>query len=192
MYAGIHQGPIITAHAIFSTHYAGPKMKGCPQWHGLVETEEIAIISLVLLFIGINIAKEIRSGELGQIIGFFKMMKEGQADVFDGETRTLAVEFDGVEGTIEVRSLNDFSMQMSNMRKSATIYLEESGKFGRTLDIRMDEIENDDIVKIAECIGGELVREQEFNMDKEGPMGLMSFIGEALKSASPDGEEWWK
>ena len=81
---------------------------------------------------------------------------------------------------------------MSNMRKSAIIYLEESGKFGRTLDIRMDEVDHDDIVKIAECIGGELVREQEFNMDKEGPMGLMSFIGEALKSASPDGEEWWK
>ena len=46
-------------------------------------------------------------------------------------------------------------MQMSNMRKSAIIYLEEAGKFGRTLDIQMDEIENDDIVKIAECIGGE-------------------------------------
>jgi len=157
-----------------------------------METEEIAVVSLVLLFIGLNIAKEIRSGELGQIIGFFKMIKEGQADVFDGETRTLAVEFDGVEDTIEVRSLNDFSMQLSNISKSAIIYLEESGKFGRTLDIRIDEIENDDIVKIAECIGGELVREQEFNMDKEGPMGLMSFLGEALKSASPDGEEWWK
>ena len=157
-----------------------------------METVEIAVISLVLLFIGINIAKEIKSGELGQIIGFFKMMKEGQADVFAGETRTLAVEFDGVEGTIEVRSLNDFSMQMSNMRKSAIIYLEESGKFGRTLDIRIEEKENDDIVKIAECISGELVREEEFNMDKEGPMGLMSFLGEALKSASPDGEEWGK
>ena len=157
-----------------------------------METVEIAVISLVLLFIGINIAKEIKSGELGQIIGFFKMMKEGQADVFAGETRTLAVEFDGVEGTMEVRSLNDFSMQMSNMRKSAIIYLEESGKFGRTLDIRIEEKENDDIVKIAECISGELVREEEFNMDKEGPMGLMSFLGEALKSASPDGEEWWK
>ena len=170
-------------------------MKAYSQWHGFMETEEIAIISLVLLFIGISIAKvakEIRSGELGQIIGFFKMMKEGQADVFDGETRTLAVEFDGVEGTIEVRSLNDFGMQMSNMRKSATIYLEDSGKFGRTLEIQIDEKENDDIVKIAECIGGELVREHEFNMDKEGPMGLMSFIGEALKSSSPDGEEWWK
>ena len=167
-------------------------MKRYSQWHGFMETEEIAIISLVLLFIGINIAKEIRSVELGQIIGFFKMMKEGQADVFDGETKTLAVEFDGVEGTIEVRSLNDFSMQMSNMGKSATIYLEESGKFGRTLEIQIDEEENDDVVKIAECIGGELVRAQEFNMDKEGPMGLMSFIGEALKSASPDAEEWWK
>ena len=167
-------------------------MKGYSQWHGLMETEEIAVVSLVLLFIGLNIAKEIRSGELGQIIGFFKMIKEGQADVFDGETRTLAVEFDGVEDTIEVRSLNDFSMQLSNISKSAIIYLEESGKFGRTLDIRIDEIENDEIVKIAECIGGEVVREQEFNMDKEGPMGLMSFLGEALKSASPDGEEWWK
>ena len=62
----------------------------------------------------------------------------------------------------------------------------------RSTEHIMDEIENDDIVKIAECIGGELVREQEFKMDKEGPMGLMSFIGEALKSASPDGEEWWK
>ena len=83
-----------------------------------METEEIAIISLVLLFIGINIAKEIRSGELGQIIGFFKMMKEGQADVFDGETKTLAVEFDGVEGTIEVRSLNDFSITSSGCLQS--------------------------------------------------------------------------
>ena len=60
------------------------------------------------------------------------------------------------------------------------------------MKVKIDEIENDDIVKIAECIGGELVRAQEFNMDKEGPMGLMSFIGEALKSASPDAEEWWK
>ena len=167
-------------------------MKGHSLCHEHMETEEVVVISLVLLFIGINIAKEIKSGELGQIIGFFKMMKEGQADVFEGETRTLAVEFDGVEGTIDVRSLNDLSMQMSNMRKSAIIYLEESGKFGRTLDIRMDEVDHDDIVKIAECIGGELVREQEFNMDKEGPMGLMSFLGEALKAASPDGEEWWK
>ena len=38
---------------------------------------------------------------------------------------------------------------------------------------------------------GELVREQEFNMDKQGSMGLMSFIAEALKAASPEDEEWW-
>jgi hypothetical protein len=36
-----------------------------------------------------------------------------------------------------------------------------------------------------------LVREQEFNMDKQGSMGLMSFIAEALKAASPEDEEWW-
>jgi hypothetical protein len=52
-------------------------------------------------------------------------------------------------------------------------------------------VDNDDIIKVVESIAGELIREQNFNMDKDGPMGLMSFISEVLKSASPDGEEWW-
>ena len=152
---------------------------------------EIAYILLIILIFTIFIIGLIRSGDLKEIFSFTKMMKDMQNDTFDGETRTFAVQMDGVDGTIEIRTMNDFSDAVFGMRKSAIIYLETSGKMGKALEIHHNEVENDDIIKVVESIAGELIREQDFNMDKDGPMGLMSFISEVLKSASPDGEEWW-
>ena len=94
---------------------------------------EIAFILLIILIFTIFIIGLIRSGDLKEIFSFTKMMKDMQNDTFDGETRTFAVQMDGVDGTIEIRTMNDFSDAVFGMRKSAIIYLETSGKMGKAL-----------------------------------------------------------
>jgi len=51
---------------------------------------EIGFILFIVLFIGFGILKVIRSGEGGEFLSFMKMMKQGQADAFEGESKTLA------------------------------------------------------------------------------------------------------
>ena len=151
---------------------------------------EIGFILFIVLFIGFGILKVIRSGEGGEFLSFMKMMKQGQADAFEGESKTLAVQIDGKAGVIEARTLMDILNQLSGIRESGILYLEDSGKMGRNLEFRYSSVGGDDYIEIREFAGEELIREQSINIEKN-PMEAMDFISDALKSATPDTDEWW-
>ena len=101
---------------------------------------EIGFILFIVLFIGFGILKVIRSGEGGEFLSFMKMMKKGQADAFEGESKTLAVQIDGKAGVIEARTLMDILNQLSGIRESGILYLEDSGKMGRNLEFRYSSV----------------------------------------------------
>ena len=151
---------------------------------------EIGFILFIVLFIGFGILKVIRSGEGGEFLSFMKMMKKGQADAFEGESKTLAVQIDGKAGMIEARTLMDILNQLSGIRERGILYLEDSGKMGRNLEFRYSSVGGDDYIEIREFAGEELIREQSINIEKN-PMEAMDFISDALKSATPDTDEWW-
>ena len=151
---------------------------------------EIGFILFIVLFVGFGILKVIRSGEGGEFLSFMKMVKQGQADAFEGESKTLAVQIDGKAGVIEARTLMDILNQLSGIRESGILYLEDSGKMGRNLEFRYSSVGGDDHIEIREFAGEELIREQSINIEKN-PMEAMDFISDALKSATPDTDEWW-
>ena len=152
---------------------------------------EIGFILLIVFWIGFGILKEIRSGELGGFLSFMKMMKTSQDDVFDEEGRSLRAQIDGKEVTLHIRTMMDFWTQTEDIRESAKIYLEETGKMGRNLDLRFTSSQGDDWLEIRYFAGEEILRTETINLDKEGPFKASSFVEEVFKETTPEGEEWW-
>ena len=135
--------------------------------------------------------KEIRSGELGEFLSFMKMMKTSQNDIFDEEGKSLRAQIDGKEVTLHIRTMMDFWKQTESIRESAKIYLEETGKMGRNLDLRFTSSQGDDWLEIRYFAGEEILRTEKINLDKEGPFKASSFVEEVFKETTPEGEEWW-
>jgi|TARA_B100000586_G_C19852085_1_gene319059 hypothetical protein len=152
---------------------------------------EIGFILFIVLFIGFGILKEIRSGELGEFLSFMKMMKTSQNDIFDEEGKSLRAQIDGKEVTLHIRTMMDFWKQTESIRESAKIYLEETGKMGRNLDLRFTSSQGDDWLEIRYFAGEEILRTEKINLDKEGPFKASSFVEEVFKETTPEGEEWW-
>ena len=152
---------------------------------------EIGFILFIVLFIGFGILKEIRSGELGEFLSFMKMMKTSQNDIFDEEGKSLRDQIDGKEVTLHIRTMMDFWKQTESIRESAKIYLEETGKMGRNLDLRFTSSQGDDWLEIRYFAGEEILRTEKINLDKEGPFKASSFVEEVFKETTPEGEEWW-
>ena len=152
---------------------------------------EIGFILFIVLFIGFGIFQVIRSGELGEILSFMKMMKTSQDDIFDEEGKSLRAQIDGKEVTLHIRTMMDFWKQTEDIRESAKIYLEETGKMGRNLDLRFTSSQGDDWLEIRYFAGEEILRTEKINLDKEGPFKASSFVEEVFKETTPEGEEWW-
>ena len=152
---------------------------------------EIGFILFIVLFIGFGILKELRSGELGEFLSFMKMMKTSQNDIFDEEGKSLRAQIDGKEVTLHIRTMMDFWKQTESIRESAKIYLEETGKMGRNLDLRFTSSQGDDWLEIRYFAGEEILRTEKINLDKEGPFKASSFVEEVFKETTPEGEEWW-
>ena len=152
---------------------------------------EIGFILFIVLFIGFGILKVIRSGEGGEFLSFMKMMKTSQDDVFDEEGRSLRAQIDGKEVTLHIRTMMDFWKQTEDIGESAKIYLEETGKMGRNLDLRFTSSQGDDWLEIRYFAGEEILRTETINLDKEGPFKASSFVEEVFKETTPEGEEWW-
>ena len=152
---------------------------------------EIGFILFIVLFIGFVILKLIRSGELGEILSFMKMMKTSQDDIFDEEGKSLRAQIDGKEVTLHIRTMMDFWKQTEDIGESAKIYLEETGKMGRNLDLRFTSSQGDDWLEIRYFAGEEILRTEKINLDKEGPFKASSFVEEVFKETTPEGEEWW-
>ena len=152
---------------------------------------EIGFILFIILFIGFVILKLIRSGELGEILSFMKMMKTSQDDIFDEEGKSLRAQIDGKEVTLHIRTMMDFWKQTEDIGESAKIYLEETGKMGRNLDLRFTSSQGDDWLEIRYFAGEEILRTEKINLDKEGPFKASSFVEEVFKETTPEGEEWW-
>ena len=152
---------------------------------------EIGFILFIVLFIGFGILQVIRSGELGEILSFMKMMKTSQDDIFDEEGKSLRAQIDGKEVTLHIRTMMDFWKQTEDIRESAKIYLEETGKMGRNLDLRFTSSQGDDWLEIRYFAGEEILRTEKINLDKEGPFKASSFVEEVFKEITPEGEEWW-
>ena len=150
--------------------------------------EEIGFILFIVLFIGFGILKEIRSGELGEFLNFMKMMKTSREDIFDEGGRSLRAQIDGKEVTLHIRTMMDLWEQTEDIKESAKIYLEETGKMGRNLDLRFTSSQDDDWLEIRYFAGEELLRTEKFNLDKEGPFKASSFIEEVFKEITPEGE----
>ena len=152
---------------------------------------EIGFILFIVLFIGFGILKVIRSGEGGEFLSFMSFMKQGHADAFEGESKTLAVQIDGEAGVIEVRTLMDILNQLDVPNgKVGILYLEDSGKMGRNLEFRYYDYQEDDHIEIREFAGEELIREQSINIERN-PMEAVDFLSDALKSVAPGTDEWW-
>ena len=152
---------------------------------------EIGFILFIVLFIGFGILKEIRSGELGEFLSFMKMMKTSQNDIIDEEGKSLRAQLDGKEVTLHIRTMMDFWKQTESIKESAKIYLEETGKMGRNLDLRFTSSQGDDWLEIRYFAGEEILRTEKINLDKEGPFKASSFVEEVFKETTPEGEEWW-
>ena len=155
---------------------------------------EIGFILFIVLFIGFGKLKEIRSGELGEFLsGLFWMVKTRQNDIFDEEGKSLRAQIDGKEVTLHIRTMMDFWKQTENIRESAKIYLEDTGKMGRNLDLTFtsSQDDEDDWLEIRYFDGEEILRTEKTNLDKEGPFKASSFVEEVFKETTPEGEEWW-
>ena len=152
---------------------------------------EIGFILFIVLFIGFGIFQVIRSGELGEILSFMKMMKTSQDDIFDEEGKSLRAQIDGKEVTLHIRTMMDFWKQTEDIGESAKIYLEETGKMGRNLDLRFTSSQGDDWLEIRYFAGEEILRTEKINLDKEGPFKASSFVEEVFKETTPEGAEWW-
>ena len=152
---------------------------------------EIGFILFIIFFIGFVILKLIRSGELGEILSFMKMMKTSQDDIFDEEGKSFRAQIDGKEVTLHIRTMMDFWKQTEDIRESAKIYLEETGKMGRNLDLRFTSSQGDDWLEIRYFAGEEILRTEKINLDKEGPFKASSFVEEVFKETTPEGEDWW-
>ena len=121
---------------------------------------------------------------------YSKFRKANKTEAFEGESKKLAVQIDGERGVIEVRTLSDiFESQLFDFRSVGILYLDNSHKMGRNLEFRYSSVEGDEL-EIREFAGEELIREQLINMDID-PTDAIDFISDALKSATPDTDEWW-
>jgi hypothetical protein len=113
-----------------------------------------------------------------------------KTESFQGQSKTLSVQIDGEKGVIEVRTVMDiFESQLFDFRSVGILYLDNSHKMGRNLEFRYTSDEGDEL-EIREFLGEELIREQLINMDID-PTDAIDFISDALKSATPDTDEWW-
>ena len=113
-----------------------------------------------------------------------------KTESFQGQSKTLSVQIDGEKGVIEVRTVMDiFESQLFDFRSVGILYLDNSHKMGRNLEFRYSSVEGDEL-EIREFAGEELIREQLINMDYH-PSDAIDFISDALKSATPDTDEWW-
>ena len=121
---------------------------------------------------------------------YSKLRKANKTEAFEGESKKLAVQIDGERGVIEVRTLSDiFESQLFDFRSVGILYLDNSHKMGRNLEFRYSSVEGDEL-EIREFAGEELISEQLINMDYH-PSDAIDFISDALKSATPDTDEWW-
>ena len=113
-----------------------------------------------------------------------------KTESFQGQSKTLSVQIDGEKGVIEVRTVMDiFESQLFDFRSVGILYLDNSHKMGRNLEFRYSSVEGDEL-EIREFAGEELIREQLINMDID-PTDAIDLISDALKSATPDTDEWW-
>ena len=130
--------------------------------------------------------------EFRNIIGFLGAIKKSQEDVYEGETKTLNFQIDGIEVEKNVKNINDVLNILMDAERRAIIYLEESGKMGRNIEIEFDYSGEDDIVEVKELIGTELVTKRKINLDTES-LDIINIISEALSSSikDDDDDEWW-
>lgn len=124
-------------------------------------------------------------------IGYLGAIKKSQEDVYEGETKTLKFQIDGIEVEKNVKNINDVLNILMDAERRAIIYLEESGKMGRNIEMEFDYSGEDDIVEVKELIGTELVSKRKINLDSES-FDIINIISEALSSSiKDDDDEWW-
>lgn len=122
---------------------------------------------------------------------FLGAMKKSQEDVYDGETKTLKFQIDGIEVEKNVKNIQDVLNILMDAESRAIIYLEESGKMGRNIEMEFDYSGEDDIVEVKELIGTELLSKRKINLDSES-FEIINIISEALSSSiKEDNDEWW-
>jgi hypothetical protein len=108
----------------------------------------------------------------------------------DGGSRILNVRFDGQDGTIEVRNMNDILDNLGEIDKIAIIYLEDSKKMGRHLEFRGDDSGDDWYFHIREFLGEELILQESINMD-QNHSAMIEIISNSIKSLETEDGEWW-
>jgi hypothetical protein len=108
----------------------------------------------------------------------------------DGGSRILNVRFDGQDGTIEVKNMNEILENLGEIDDIAIIYLEDSKKMGRHLEFRSDDSGDDWYFHIREFLGEELILEESINMD-QNYSAMIEIISNALKSSETEDGEWW-
>ena len=108
----------------------------------------------------------------------------------DGGSRILNVRFDGQDGTIEVKNMNEILDNLGEIDEIAIIYLEDSKKMGRYLEFRSDDSGDDWYFHIREFLGEELILQESINMD-QNHLAMIEIISNALKSLESDDGEWW-
>ena len=123
-------------------------------------------------------------------MSFLGAIKKSQEDVYEGETKTLKFQIDGIEVEKNVKNINDVLNILMDAERRAIIYLEESGKMGRNIEMEFDYSGEDDIVEVKELIGTELVTKRKINLDSES-LDIINIISEALSSSIKDDDEWW-
>lgn len=127
-------------------------------------------------------------------IGFLRLAKKANEDVYQGEVKTLKFMIDGEEMNKEVGKLNDIFEIIMEMDQSSILYLDDNGKMGRNIEFNLDTSGEDDIMEVKELLAGELIRKEMINLD-DSPFEAAEFISRALESSSLDEEEenqWWK
>ena len=108
----------------------------------------------------------------------------------EGGSRILNVRFDGQDGTIEVKNMNEILDNLGEIDEIAIIYLEDSKKMGRYLEFRSDDSGDDWYFHIREFLGEELILQESINMD-QNHLPMIKIISNALKSLESDDVEWW-
>ena len=120
--------------------------------------ENVAIAVFVAIVFGIAVWRSFRHGELGQLIGFFKVASKVNNDLFGGETKTFVLDRNGEEKPVEIKTVSDaLNLVFSRQSPSGKLYFGPQRAGGLHLEFNVFSQYDDDFMRFIEKEGEEVL-----------------------------------
>ena len=154
--------------------------------------ENVAITVFCALVFGIAIWRSFKHGELGQLIGFFKVASKVNNDLFGGESKTFVLDRNGEEKPVEIKTVSDaLNLVFSGRSSSGKLYFGPQRAGGLHLEFNVFSQYNDDFMRFIEKEGEEVINTSEFNLDKMGPAPLVEVLTNLIGRMATSPTTWW-